>query len=182
MRRWLGILPLTFFIAHLSTNLKDGTPENMLWLCNLSNLVLALGIFFRLPLLIRISALWLIPGIPLWLVDMTRTGYSPASTFVSHVGGLAVAIYALSKIHATKTMWLYGWIYGFLVQAACRLFTPPVLNVNVAFETYPPLSTIFHHYWQYWIFNAVASAAGLWLIAFVLNVRLSGAEFDDQIA
>lgn len=171
--RWIGILPLGFFIAHLSTHLAQGTPENMLWLCNLSNLVLAAGIFFRLPLLIRISVLWLIPGIPLWLLDMARTGYNPPSTFISHVGGVAVGLFALSRVKSDKKMWVYAWIYGLIVQATCRLFTSPDLNVNVAFHIYSPLDGIFHQYWVYWIFNAIVAAAGLWLLSLICNSRLA---------
>jgi len=182
MPRWIGILPLAFFLAHLSTHLSQGTPQNMLWLCNFSNLVLAAGIFFRVPLLIRVSVLWLIPGIPLWIFDMMRTGYSPATTFASHIGGIAVGLYALSRIHADRNMWVYAWTYGFIMQAVCRVSTPPEINVNVAFKIYSPLSGIFHQYWQYWIFNAVVAAAGLWLLALLLNARFVGARFHDQTA
>ena len=171
MPRWTGILPLGFFFAHLSTHLAQGTPQNMLWLCNLSNLVLAAGIFFRMPLLVRVSVLWLIPGIPLWVLDMARTGYSPATTFLSHLGGLVIGLFALSRVNADKNMWIHAWIYAFFAWIACRLFTSPDLNVNVAFQIYPPLDRVFHHYWEYWIFNAIFSAGGLWLLTQILNLR-----------
>ncbi|MCI0412073.1 hypothetical protein L0222_04630 [bacterium] len=167
--RLLGILPVCFFLAHLSYHLSHGTPQHLLWLCNLSNLVLAAGLFFQLPLLIRIAVLWLIPGIPLWLWDMSRTGDNPLSTFLSHLGGLTVAIIALSKVRATQNMFLYAWMYGFLVQMICRLFTPPELNVNVAFQIYPGFKSIFQNYSSYWIFSAVFAAAALWLLSFLLN-------------
>ena len=148
----------------------------MLWLCNLSNLVLAIGIFFRLPLLIGISVLWLIPGIPLWLFDMYRTGYSPVTTFLSHLGGLVVGLFALSRVKVNKNLWIPAWIYGLIVQIICRLFTSPELNINVAFKIYGPLEKFFPNYWMYWIFNAVFAAIGLWLLSLICNIFLTRAE------
>src|SRR4030095_1359197 len=103
----------------------------MLWMCNISNLVLAIGIFFRLPALIRISALWLIPGVPLWLYDMNRTGYDPTTTFFPHIGGTLVGLYALYCVKGRRHMWIYAWVYGLIVQILCRFLTPRELNVNV---------------------------------------------------
>jgi hypothetical protein len=167
--RLLGILPVCFFLSHLSYHFSEGTPQHLLWLCNLSNLLLAAGLFFQIPLLIRIAALWLIPGIPLWLWDMSRTGDHPLSTFLSHLGGLTVAMIALSKFRAKPNMFIYAWLYGFLVQLICRFVTPPELNVNVAFQIYPGFDRIFHNYWHYWIFSASLAAAVLWALSIILN-------------
>jgi multidrug transporter EmrE-like cation transporter len=167
--RLLGFLPLSFFIAHFTHHLNAGAPQHILWLCNISNLVLATGLFFRVPLLIRMATMWLIPGVPLWLIDMSRTGDAPISTFLSHLGGLSVGIFALSRVRAERNMWIYAWIYGFFIQMICRMFTPPELNVNVAFQIYKGFDRIFHVYWHYWIFNAVLSATVLWILGIVLS-------------
>ena len=167
--RLLGILPVCFFLSHLSFHFSEGTPEHLLWLCNLSNLVLAAGLFFQTPLLIRIAALWLVPGIPLWLWDMSRTGSTPLSTFLSHLGGLTVAMIALAKVRAKPNVFIYAWMYGFLVQLICRFVTPPELNVNVAFKIYPGFDLFFKHYWSYWIFSAVVAVIVLWLLNFLMN-------------
>ena len=167
--RLLGFLPLCFFLAHLNYHFAAGTPEHLLWLCNFSNLVLAAGLFFQVPLLIRIAAIWLIPGIPLWLWDMSRTGDAPISTFLSHLGGTTVALIALAKVRAKPNMFLYAWLYGLLIQTICRFTTPPELNVNVAFQIYPGFDRIFENYWSYWIFSAVLAAAILWMFSLLLN-------------
>ncbi len=164
-----GFLPLTIFLAHLNYHFASGTPQNLLWLCNFSNLLQAVGLFFNLPVLIRISALWFIPGIPLWLWDMSRTGDAPISTFLSHLGGMIVALIALAKVRAKPNMFIYAWLYGFLVQTICRFITPPELNVNVAFDIYPGFDRIFENYWKYWMFSAVLAAAVLWTLSLLLN-------------
>jgi hypothetical protein len=168
--RFLGFLPVCFFLAHLHYHLEHGTPGHLLWLCNLSNLVLAVGLFLQKPFLIRIAALWLIPGIPLWIWDMSRTGDDPLSTFLSHMGGTAVAILALGKVRATPNMFFYAWLYGFFVQLICRFVTPPELNVNVAFQIYPGFDLIFQNYWSYWIFSAMLAMVVLWLLNILLNL------------
>jgi hypothetical protein len=167
--RLMGILPVCFFLSHLSYHFSENTPEHLLWLCNLSNLVLAAGLFFQKPFLIRIAALWLIPGIPLWIWDMSRTGSAPLSTFLSHLGGTLVAIIALARVRAKPNMFIYAWLYGFAVQLICRFITPPELNVNVAFQIYPGFVRIFDNYWYYWIFSASIAVAVLWLLSLILN-------------
>ena len=177
--RLMGILPVCFFLSHLSFHFSEGTPEHLLWLCNLSNLVLAAGLFFQRPLLIRIAALWLIPGIPLWLWDMSRTGSAPLSTFLSHLGATIVAIIALAKVRAKPNVFIYAWVYGFLVQLICRYVTPPELNVNVAFQIYPGFDRIFHNYWHYWIFSACLAVAILWAMNLIL-IKLFPQQKQDE--
>jgi hypothetical protein len=167
--RILPFLPLAFFVAHFTHHLSNGVPQHILWLCNFSNLVLSAGLFFRIPTLIRVSTMWLIPGVPLWLFDMSLTGDAPISTFLSHLGGMTIGLVALSKVRAEANMWIYAWLYGFLIQMICRLFTPPSLNVNVAFQIYYGFDRLFSEYGHYWIFNAVLSAFALWLLSLVLN-------------
>jgi hypothetical protein len=167
--RVLAILPLAFFIAHFTHHFSNGVPQHILWLCNFSNLTLSAGLFFRIPTLIRVATMWLITGVPLWLFDMSLTGDSPVSTFLSHLGGMSIGVLALSKVRADPNMWIYAWVYGFLVQMICRLFTPPSLNVNVAFQIYYGFDRLFIEYWHYWIFNAVLSAIALWLFSLLLN-------------
>lgn len=165
---FLGFLPLCFFIAHLRYHLFYGTLGNMLWMCNISNLVLAAGLFFRQPVLIRVSFLWLIPGLPLWVVDMLHTGDFPISTFLSHVGATIVGLHAFYIVRGDRNSWFYAVLYGLATQSVSRWTTNPVLNVNVAFQPYYGWNQIFSSYWQWWLFTAVMSVAGLWLMGSLL--------------
>ncbi len=174
--RWMGFLPLSFFLAHFSYHSSQGNPEHILWLCNTSNLVMATGLFFNLPVLVRIAVLWLIPGVPLWLIDMLATGENPVSTFLSHLGGMTVGLIALSQIKAERMMWLYAWIYGITLQMICRFFTPPELNINVAFDMFSGWHGLFQVYWKYWTFIALISFTGLWLLSLILNRIFPGSQ------
>jgi len=166
--RLLGFFPLCFFLAHLRYHFLYGTPENLLWMCNFSNLLLAAGILFHIPVLIRIAFLWAIPGLPLWMVDMLHTGDYPVSTFLSHAGGFAIGLIGIIKVGADRISWFYALIYALSIQQVCRFMTPPELNVNVAFRPYYGWEHTFDSYIKWWLFTAVMAAAALWLMGELL--------------
>jgi len=137
-------------------------------MCHVSNLMLAFGLMLLQPTLIRVATIWIIPGIPLWIMDMARTGEMPVITFFSHLGGLVVSLVALRHVRADRYAWLYGMACYLLVQQVCRMVTPPELNVNVAHTMYHGWDRVFGAYWQYWIFTTVSAAGTLWVINLVL--------------
>jgi len=105
-------------------------------MCNIGNLVLAIGLFLGRPVIIRLAVFWLIPGLPLWIWYMVlRGGWLLTSTF-THVGGLVVGLFALSKIRADRRAWLYAFAWYLLAQQISRLTTPAELNVSAAHHIY----------------------------------------------
>ena len=66
--RLLGLLPLLFFLAQFVHYWRIDQLGHLLWMCNIGNLVLAVGLFFEIPLLVRVSALWTIPGLIVWFL------------------------------------------------------------------------------------------------------------------
>jgi hypothetical protein len=166
--RLLGFLPLCFFIGHLRYHLLYNTPENMLWMCNFSNLLLAAGFFLDLPVLIRVAFVWGIPAVPLWIIDMLHTGDYPVSTFFSHLGGFAVGVLAMGKVRSQRWLWIYAFVYAIVLQQVSRWITPPSLNVNVAFRPYYGWESTFAVYWQWWLFIAVVAGTALWLMGLLL--------------
>ena len=75
-RNWrlLGFLPLAFFLARLGYFIHYGGTSQILWMCHLSNLTLAIGLLFDLPLWVGVSAYWLVLAIPFWVVDVLGFG------------------------------------------------------------------------------------------------------------
>ena len=65
--RVIGLLPLTFFLAQAIHYWRVGGMGNLLWMCNVGNLLLAIGLFFNHRELIRAAAIWTIPGLLLWV-------------------------------------------------------------------------------------------------------------------
>jgi hypothetical protein len=66
--RALGLLPLLFFLAQGVHYWRLNQLGHMLWMCNVGNLLLALGLLIARPLVIRVAAVWTIPGLIMWLL------------------------------------------------------------------------------------------------------------------
>ncbi|MGH9768739.1 MAG: hypothetical protein ACREAB_15015 [Blastocatellia bacterium] len=169
--RLLGLLPLCFFIARVvEYAVVAKTPEQVLWSCHISNLVLAVGMFLGNPFLIRIAVFWLILGVPPWIMDAVVSGLIKMVSIFSHLGGAVVAIYAIRQVGAKRGSWIPSLIYFVVLQQITRLLTDagPYTNVNVAHFAYGPMKDWFVSYWKYWVVNTSLVAALLILIEFVL--------------
>jgi hypothetical protein len=166
--RLLGLLPLVFFLAHLSYYWRTGELGHMLWMCTVSNLALAVGLFVGSKWIIRLAVLWLIPGLPLWLYYLAVNGGWLVTSFLTHVGGLTVGVVALHRVRAARWTWLHAALYFLVLQQLSRVFTTPELNVNVAHSVYPGWETMFSDYWQYWLATTSIVVAGLWLLGVII--------------
>ncbi|MBO0726565.1 MAG: hypothetical protein J2P52_13260 [Blastocatellia bacterium] len=172
--RLLGFLPLSFFIVRgIEYIVVAKTPEQMLWSCHISNLMLAAGLFMGSPFLIRISVLWLILGVPPWILDMVLSKQITLVRVFSHLGGFIVAILAIRGVGAKRGNWIPSLVYFVILQQITRLLTDPTpyTNVNVAHFAYGPMKDWFASYWTYLVANTSAVAILLIILEFVL-VRL----------
>ncbi|MGH9940023.1 MAG: hypothetical protein ACREAM_27590 [Blastocatellia bacterium] len=168
--RLLGILPLCFFIARaIEYMVVAKTPEQMLWSCHISNLMLAVGMFMGNPFLIRVAVFWLILGVPPWIIDMVWSKQITVIRIFSHLGGFIVAIVAIRQVGAKRGIWIPSLIYFALLQQITRLLTEPgpYTNVNVAHFAYGQW-VLFASYWKYWVVNTSLVAVTLIVIEFVL--------------
>lgn len=166
--RLLGLLPLLFFILHANYYRQVGGVRHMLWMCNIGNLLLAVGLFLAYPMLIRVALIWLLPGLPIWLWFVVRPGSWIPTSFFAHAGGLIVGLIAIQRVRATRWMWLQALIWYLFVQAICRLFTPAELNLNGAHLIFGEFETLFDAYWQFWIVGTLVVAIGLWVVGLAL--------------
>ncbi len=169
--RLLGVLPLLFFLARVVEYVYVArTPEQILWSCHVSNLMLAIGIFLANPFLIRISAFWQILGLPPWIVDMVMSGLITPISIFTHLGGCLVAFAALWRVRAKLWSWVPSLIYFLILQQITRLLTEPTIysNVNVAHFAYGPWKDLFSSYWKYLLVNTAILAAGMLIIDYLL--------------
>ena len=172
--RLLGIVPLMFFTAHLLFYTTDPVyasnrgVENMLWMCNVGNLVLGVGLLLGQPRVIRLAVIWLVPGLPLWVFDAIGRGGLLFTSFLTHIGGLAVGLIVMRSVRADRWTWAYGFGWYLLVQQLSRLFTSEFWNVNVAHKSYPGYEQVVSQYWQFWILTSLMVAVGLCILGFIL--------------
>jgi len=166
--RLLGILPLIFFLAQGVHYWKINELGHLLWMCNIGNLLLAIGLFLEKPVVVRLSAIWMIPGLIIWLLYVVLAWGVFFTSTLAHVGGLIVALFALSKLGMDRTAWRWAFGWYLVVQLASRLVTPAVLNVNLAHAVQAGWERTFQSYWTFWLVLTIVTAIGLWLSGLLL--------------
>lgn len=166
--RLLGILPLLFFLAQGVHYWGRNELGHMLWMCNIGNLLLAMGLFLEKHRVIRLSAIWMIPGLFIWFIYVVLPWSPFLSSTLAHVGGLAVAMIALSRVRMDRTAWRWAFGWYLLVQLASRFVTPAELNVNLAHAMQPGWERAFGSYWTFWLVLTVVTAVVLWLCGLFL--------------
>ena len=141
---------------------------HMLWMCNIGDLLLAIGLFLKKPALIRIAAIWTIPGFVIWFRFVVLEWGLFFSSVLAHVGGILVGAVALKRVGMDRKSWLYAFGWFLLIQIVSRAFTSADLNVNLSHKIQPGFEQVFGSYWQFWITGALATALVLWFLGFLL--------------
>jgi len=180
--RLLGFLPLLFFFAQAIHYWQINQLGHMLWMCNIGNLLLALGIFCEQALLIRIAVIWSLPGLVVWCLyvvptwGMLLTGkasagefYGVVSSTLAHVGGLSVAILVLKKVRMKGDAWVYAFLWYLVVQVASRLLTPAEMNINLSQRIQEGWEGMFSSYWKFWLVLSLLVGLCLWLLNLLLK-------------
>lgn len=161
--RLLGILPLIFFLAQGVHYWRIDQLGHMLWMCNIGNLLLALGLFLEKGTVIRLSAIWMIPGLLIWILYVVLAWGVFFSSTLAHIGGLVVAMIALTRVGMDRTTWRWAFGWYLMVQLASRFVTPAALNVNLAHAVQPGWERTFSSYWMFWLVLTIVTAVILWL-------------------
>src|ERR1041384_4902710 len=130
--RLLGLFPLLFFLIQTIHYWRFGGMGNLVWMCNVGNLLLGVGMLLGHRELIRAAAIWMIPGLPIWVRYVLIPSGFYFSTTIAHVGGLAIGLIALRRVGMDRLAWIYAFAWYLFMQLVARLATAPDLNVNVA--------------------------------------------------
>ena len=128
-QRLLGILPLAFFSAQAIHYWQINELGHMLWMCNIGNLLLAIGLFLGEATLVRVAVIWMLPGVVVWAMyvvptwGMLLTGqmsfdqfFGVLSSTLAHLGGFSVGMLALQKVRMDGRAWFYAFIWYLVVQ------------------------------------------------------------------
>ena len=166
--RLLGLLPLVFFLAQANHYWRTNELGHMLWMCNIGNLLLAIGLFLEKPVVVRLAAIWTIPGLVVWFLYVVLPWGLFVSSILAHVGGLAVAMIALRHYRMDRTAWLWAFGWYLVVQLLSGVVTPANLNVNLAHAMPSGWEQTFGSYWTFWITLTVVTAACVWLSGLLL--------------
>jgi hypothetical protein len=180
--RFLGALPLSFFLAQAIHYWQINEFAHVLWMCNVGNLLLAIGLFLESRELIRVAIIWTVPGVAVWLLyvvptwGMLMTGnftmsqlYGVLSSTLAHLGGISVGLLVLRKVGMDGRAWLYAFVWYFIVQLISRLLTPPALNINLSQRIQDGWEQTFSSYLKFWVVLTIMVGIWLWLIGFLLQ-------------
>lgn len=179
--RLSGLLPLALFAARFVELEAQAKTPNLLWVCHLSNLLIALALFLGYLEVVRVSTLWLLIGAPIWPIEIARTGIMELTSIGTHYVGLAIGLLIVWKFGMGRSSWLHGLLWFLVLQAVTRIVAPPEMNINLAHSVYPGWDRLFPIYWQYWIFTSVCAALGLWLLNRLL-LAVFGGDRPDRAA
>ncbi|HEY6661249.1 MAG TPA: hypothetical protein VI031_08905, partial [Pyrinomonadaceae bacterium] len=110
-----------------------------------------------------IAAIWMIPGLIIWFLYVVLAWGVFLTSTLAHVGGLAVALIALSKVRMDRTTWRWAFGWYLVVQLLSRFVTPRELNVNLAHAIHQGWEGTFESYWIFWLTLTLITAVVLWL-------------------
>lgn len=179
--RVIGLLPLTFFLAQAIHYWRVGGMGNLFWMCNVGNLLLAIGLFLNHRELIRAAAIWTIPGLLLWVRYVLFEYDFVVSSALAHVGGIVVALIVVRRVRMDRIAWVYAFVWYLFMQLVSRLATDPRLNVNVAHRIQTGWEPAFSGYWKFWIVMTVITAFCLWVTGLTLS-RIWPSRETEQLA
>jgi hypothetical protein len=153
--RLLALLPLAFFAFTAAHNVRAGTPHMLFWVCNVSNILLAVALAARWPRGIWIATLWVLSGTPLWILDAWLTRSFTVHSFFTHIVAAVIGILVLRRLPppAPRGLWWQAVLFGLGCQLLARLFTPAEANVNIAFATYHSMSHVLPGFAAGWLFS-----------------------------
>lgn len=173
----LGFLPLTFFTAQAIHYWQINELGHMFWMCNIGNLLLALGLFLEQAMLIRVAVIWTLPGVIVWFVyvvptwGMLLTGkftlkelFGVISSSLAHLGGFSVGLIVLRQVRIDGRAWLYAFGWYFVMQLLSRLLTPAAMNVNLSHNIQSGWEQHFSSYWKFWLLLTLLNGVGLWIV------------------
>ena len=181
--RLLGILPLGFFLAQAIHYWQINELGQMLWMCNIGNLLLAIGLFIEEATLIRVAVIWMVPGVAVWVVYVVPTWgmllagrfsfaqlFGVLSSTFAHLGGIFVGLVALKKVRMGRRAWLHAYIWYFVLQLLSRLLTPAAMNVNLSQRIQDGWEQAFSAYWKFWLLLTLLVGVCLWILDRLLQM------------
>lgn len=167
--RLLGFVPLAFFVTQAVHYWKINELGHMLWMCNIGNLLLAIGLFLEHSVLIRVATLWMIPGLVVWVVYVVAAWGMFFSSTLAHAGGLIVGLIAVRRARMDSSAWRYAFGWYLVIQIVSRFATPRALNVNVSQQIQPGWELMFSAYWQFWSVLTIGVAVSLWMVGLIFR-------------
>ncbi len=163
--RYFGIIPLFTFIYASVVCLIDGEAGRILWICNISTLIQGAGMLFLHTRWVWIGTMWLIIGLPFWILDglLYDLVFTPQAIMM-HVGCSLLGLAFLWREESIRNSWWQAYVILLILYVPSRLFADPALNVNLSFSIHPMSAGLFSDYTKYFLFANISFLITLYLV------------------
>lgn len=165
----LGVLGCAGFAAHATWHILAGTPQDIIWVCNLSSLVVGVGLILGSPLINAVGLLGLTIGLPTWILSLVSGEPLIPTSLLTHVLGLVLGIVGARRMGFSRQAWWTALLFVEAVMIVSRLFTPEEANVNLAFGPIEGLSLWTVTGAAHWTLLLVQWTVGLAVVQFALR-------------
>jgi hypothetical protein len=147
-----GTGAILFYAIHGGYWIVRGVPQNVLWACHLGSAAVGVGLLCRLPLLNGVGVLWLGMGNIFWAINLASGGELEPTSFLTHLGGLAVGLYGIKKLGLPRLAAPMALAALLALQRMTPWFGAPEENVNLAFRVWTGWERTFPSYLRYEVF------------------------------
>jgi len=133
---YLGMAAAACFVVYAGYEVRYGLVENLWWACSLATLLVAVGLLLHWPRWNAFGFLWLVLGVPLWIIDLlTGVGCHAFSVF-THLGGLLLGLTGTRVLGVPRGAWWQAMAGLYVLHWASRWVTPETENINLAFRVW----------------------------------------------
>ena len=154
-----GLLGIAFYGVHAVHELWAGRPESLLWSCHLGSLAVGFGLLLHQRTWIGVGLMWLVLGLPLWLMEVgAHGGFAPTAAF-THIGGLVLGLWGVRRFGLAGPVWWKAAAALVVLHFVSRWTTPKEANINLAFAIWPGWAPYFPSHAVYLLAMLILSLA-----------------------
>lgn len=171
--KWLGLVALVGTAIHCGYHLYHHRPWDLLWACHVAAGLIGIGCVIEWPSIVGVGVLWLIVGLPMWILYLATGGEFTPTSLLTHVLGLAIGIAFVVARGMPAGVWWQAILGMIALQLMTRWTTPATENVNLAFSVHRGWEGWFRSYAWYWatltVVFAITFVASEWLLRLIFG-------------
>lgn len=170
-----GLVVLAIWGLMLVDKVRLAELPDALWCCNVGQLLLGVALLADAPRLATTGTLFLVYGLPLWVIYLVGGGAVGLSSLLTHLVSLPLGVLAARGLGVPPGTWWRATLAIVGLQALTRLVTPPRFNVNLSHHIHPGWEGLFlHSYAVYYAFMLACGAATCLLCELALRRAFPG--------
>ena len=173
MQKTIGWLEIVFYLVHAGYHLLHHEPYHLLWTCHLGCFLVGIGLVTGRAYPFAVGFLWLMLGIPLWVLNLLTGADLIATSTLTHVGGMIVAVVGFASLPMPRYAWAAATAGLIALVQLSRWATPAHANVNIAFKVWEGWETTFPSYFRYSLM-LLAMAVGVFVCGNWVGRMLAG--------